>query len=328
MIAATDGTIAANNLESAREAAWSRFWRTPGEPGLAECILEQEQLVLQFLGDHGALARMETLADQIAREDADPARTALVQAQVASNAHRFTDARSFLAHAESGGAPPEATARLSLAIDQATGTRPGAVLAARRDSATRGGLENLVPLGALLADLGEFEQADDVYHRALREYGDVSPFAPAWVCFQLGMLWGELAAERDPNRAARWYEHAIAYVPGYVKARVHLAEIYLQQSRPADAYAALVPVIASGDPEVSWRLADALVAMGRPTEADAHMQTARSGFEALLQDYELAFADHGTAFYNGSGNDVAKARELARVNYANRPTSRALAAVR
>ena len=315
--AATDGTIAANNLESAREASWSAFWRSPERPGLAEGI--------QFLGDHGALARMEALADHVARADAEPARTALIQAQVASNTHRFADARRFIAQAESAGAPQEATLRLSLAIDQACGTRIDAVLAARRDAAAMCGvLVNLVPFGAVLADLGEFEQADDVYHRALREYRDVSPFAPAWVCFQLGVLWGELAAEREVNRAARWYELAIAYVPGYVKARVHLAEIYLQQSRTAEAHALLLPVVASGDPEVNWRLADVLVAGGRVAEADAQMQAARSGFEALLQKYELAFADHGVEFYAGSGNDAAKARELARVNLANRPTSRAL----
>ena len=56
-------------------------------------------------------------------------------------------------------------------------------------------MEDLVPLGALLADLGEFDEADRIYRQALREYRDVSPFAVAWVCFQLGVLWGELVPE-------------------------------------------------------------------------------------------------------------------------------------
>ena len=68
-----------------------------------------------------------------------------------------------------------------------------AVLAARRRIAEASGrLEDLVPLGALLADLERFAEADAVYHRALCSYSDVSPFPLAWVCFQLGMLWGEL----------------------------------------------------------------------------------------------------------------------------------------
>jgi hypothetical protein len=52
------------------------------------------------------------------------------------------------------------------------------------NGAESGRLEDLVPLGALLADLRSFGQADSIYRRALMEYRDVSPFALAWVCFQ------------------------------------------------------------------------------------------------------------------------------------------------
>jgi hypothetical protein len=55
--------------------------------------------------------------------------------------------------------------------------------------------EDLVALGALLADLREFTDADRIYGQALEGYRDVSPFPVAWVCFQLGMLWGELVPE-------------------------------------------------------------------------------------------------------------------------------------
>ena len=70
-----------------------------------------------------------------------------------------------------------------------------------------------MPLGGLLADLREFEEADSVYRRALSGYQDVSPFAVAWVCFQLGALWGELVPEPQPERAALWYQKAIEYLP-------------------------------------------------------------------------------------------------------------------
>ena len=53
------------------------------------------------------------------------------------------------------------------------------------------------------------------------------------------------------------------------------------------------------------------------------MEAARSGFEQLLEKHLLAFADHGAEFYAGSGNDAARAFELARINVANRPTLRA-----
>jgi hypothetical protein len=82
-------------------------------------------------------------------------------------------------------------------------------------------------------------------------------------------------------------------------------------------------VIASGDPEVFWRLADVAEAAGNSAEAEALMRTARSGFETLLARHLLAFADHAAEFYSGSGGDPAKAFELARLNLTNRPTLRA-----
>jgi tetratricopeptide (TPR) repeat protein len=320
----TDGEIAFINLESARRQSWSRFWQDPRRPGIAEYIVEQEQFTAQYVGDLGALERLDALMDQLDRVGADEMRTALIHAQVASMGHRFAEARGYLAQAESRGAPQADVNRLLLSIDQACGTSLESVLEARRKMAAESErLEDLVPLGGLLADLREFDEADRVYRQALSEYQDVSPFAVAWVCFQLGALWGELVPEPEPERAARWYQRAIEYLPCYVKARVHLSEIYLEFGNLAEAEVLLVPAVSSGDPEVNWRLADVLTAMERPEEAEAQMQAARSGFETLLDKYLLAFADHGAEFYSGSGNDSRRAFELAMVNLANRPTLRA-----
>ena len=228
---ATDGEIAAINLESARRRAWARFAQDPQRPGVAEEILDNERLVAQFLGDLDALDRLDELASQFVGVD-DSSRAALVQAEVASTVHRFDDARGHLARAELMGGAREAIERHSLAIDQACGVELDNVLAARRRIATASGrLEDLVPLGAVLADLECFAEADAVYRQAFYSYYGISPFPLAWVCFQLGMLWGELVPVPDPDLAALWYRRAIAYLPGYVKARVHLAEIYASQDR-------------------------------------------------------------------------------------------------
>jgi tetratricopeptide (TPR) repeat protein len=320
----TDGDIATNNLESARRRSWSQFWRDPQRPGIAEYIIEQEQFTAQYVGDLSALERLDTLVHQLDRVSADEMRTALIHAQVASMAHRFAEARGFLAQAEAHGASQADVHRLLLSIDQACGTNLESVLEARRRMAAESErLEDLVPLGGLLGDLREFDEADSVYRRALNGYEDVSPFAVAWVCFQLGALWGELVPDPQPERAACWYQKAIEYLPCYVKARVHLSEIYLHFGKVTEAEALLVPAISSGDPEVNWRLADVLAAMERPEEAEAQMQAARSGFETLLDKYLLAFADHGAEFYSGSGNNSRRAFELAMVNLANRSTLRA-----
>ncbi len=194
---ATAGDIAAINLNSARAHSWNRFWQTPQRPGIAEYIVEQEHLTAQFLGDLEALDRLEMLARHLAHIDIEAERAALIQAQVASATHRFAAARTHIEEARRHGAPPAAVDRLSLGIDQACGTRLEAVVEARRRIAGSRRLEDLVPLGALLADLCEFDEADEVYRAALQEYQDVSPFATAWVCFQLGVLWGELVPERQ-----------------------------------------------------------------------------------------------------------------------------------
>jgi tetratricopeptide (TPR) repeat protein len=321
---ATDGEIATINLESSRRRAWARFAQDPRLPGVAEALVDQERLAAQFLGDLDALDRLDALASQFAHVD-DSSRAALVQAEVASTVHRFGDARDHLAHAARLGAPREAIERHALAIDQACGVDLDAVLTARRRiAAASDRLEDLVPLGAVLADLERFAEADVVYQHAFDAYDGISPFPLAWVCFQLGMLWGELVPATDPALAAVWYRHAIAYVPGYVKARVHLAEIYASQDRTGDAETLLRPALSSRDPEVRWRLADVLIAQDRFEEAETQLDAARSGFDELLERYLLAFADHAAEFYAGSGNDCPRALKLARANVANRPTHRAV----
>jgi tetratricopeptide (TPR) repeat protein len=321
---ATAGDIAAINLESARQRSWNRFWRAPEQPGAAEVIVEQELLTAQFIGDLAAFDRLEMLANELMRDEPESGRSALIAAQVACSTHRFADARKSLARAVACGASADAADRLSLTIDQATGEDLPAVLAARRERAARPGhWQELVPLGALQADLGHFDAAECTYLQALRTYPDVSPFALAWTSFQLGVLWGESMPASDPERAAKWYRAAIDYLPGYVKARVHLAEIELDHGRTDEARALLAPALAGGDPEVAWRLADIAHLAGDCTEAALQLSAARIGFEALLAKHPFAFADHGAEFYLGSGGDPARALELARLNLANRPTLRA-----
>ena len=149
---ATDGEIAVINLKSALQASWNRFWRDPQRVGVAELIVEQEKQAAQYLGDLDAFGRLETLVNQFSRTDAESSRVALVQAQFASMTHRFAEARDQVAKAESLGAPSETISRLSLSIDQACGTHLDSVLEKRRRiSAESERLEDLVPLGSLLA---------------------------------------------------------------------------------------------------------------------------------------------------------------------------------
>jgi tetratricopeptide (TPR) repeat protein len=320
----TDGEIAVINLESARRRSWSRFHQDPLMEGVAQTVVEHELLSAQFVGDLTALDRLECLAKQLSQTDAASARAALIQAQITSMVHRFAEARYHLEQAETFGAQEADVSRLRLSIDQACGTDLDRVLDERRETVRRSvGIEDQVALGGLLADLREFSDADRTYRQALRNYRDVSPFPVAWVCFQLGVLWGELVPEPRTTYAAHWYERALKRLPIYSKARVHLAEIYSSCGRADEAEALLMPALSSGDPEVRWRLADAMAVQGKNADAEAQMQVARSGFESVLERHPLAFADHGAEFYAASGNDCRRALELALVNVTNRPTLRA-----
>ena len=168
--------------------------------GRRDPSIEQEQLTAQFVGDLSALDRLESLAGQLVQVEAGSARTALIQAQVASMMHRFSDARHFLAQADIGGAPSADVNRLLLNIDQACGANLGTVLDERREIATKSGrTEDLVALGALLADLREFTDADRIYRQALRGYS--GRFA---IPCGVGLLSARRAVGRARVRTAIW----------------------------------------------------------------------------------------------------------------------------
>jgi len=66
---ATDGEIAAINLQSARRGAWARFAEDARLPGVVEAVVDNERLTAQFLGDLDALDRLDALARKISRMD-------------------------------------------------------------------------------------------------------------------------------------------------------------------------------------------------------------------------------------------------------------------
>jgi tetratricopeptide (TPR) repeat protein len=320
---ATAGEIAIGNHESCLERCWEVLRRGPDRPGTIGQIIDEEHRRSHFLGDVTALDRLAALSTDIQAADPLSAEAHLCAARIAAMLHRFEEATSLLVKAEALGAPDGEMAYVRLTIDQALGLDLEAVLAERLELAGRNRrLQDLVPIGAVLVDLGAYEDADRAYVEAITGYRDLSPFPLAWVCFQLGTLWGELAPDPDLERASRYYRQALAYVPSYTHALVHLAEIELASGRPATAEALLLPALGSGDPEVAWRLSEVYAAQERTAEAETQRVAADVAFEALLARHELAFADHAAEFHLALG-DAKRALHLAKVNLRNRPTLRA-----
>lgn len=324
---ATQGDIAVLNHESVLTRCWSVFSQGPERLGTALQIVDEENKRNQFLGDVLALDRLVALDIACCTAHPELPDTHLLAARIASMRHHFAQAQLHVCRAESLGAAPDELSAIRLSLDQAMGKDLTALLDVHQTiTKCNPSLQNLVALAALYVELGEIEMAEKTYLDALASYTDLSPFPLAWVCFQLGVLWGEAAPNTDPPRAAYWYQQALAYLPEYTHACVHLAEIYLGVGDHGKALALLLPIVNSGDPEVLWRLEQVCRAKGQDQEADQYLELAVQAYEALLSKHELAFADHAAEFYLSDPKDrqkVQRAFDLAKLNIANRSTLRA-----
>jgi tetratricopeptide (TPR) repeat protein len=227
---ATDGELFTINMQSSLAHQWFLFQRYPEKPGVLNSILDGESAMAQFFGDYAALDRLDGLANALLLSKLEHASSHLLAARVYSARHYFLQAKEHLSHAKALGAKSQDVLRIQLSIEQALGEDLEAILAQRKSIVQQSPVvESLVPLGALLADLGHYDAAHDVYLEALRSSDGLSPLGAAWTCFQLGFLWGELRADPDLGHAAYWDTHAVNYLPGYTHAAVHLAEIHLDQ---------------------------------------------------------------------------------------------------
>jgi hypothetical protein len=255
----------------------------------------------RFLGDTDALERAYRAAA------APPPTTAalLRRAHTRAAVHEFRGALADLELAERAGAAPAALTRDRATIAIALG-RPDDALAA--------------------CEADQRADADAHYRAALTALAathTTSPLPYAWLYFARGMLWTEQADA--PSRGAAMYERALAYLPDFVAARVHLAEIEAARGDLAPAIARLAPIAGtSRDPEALGLLGRLHVAAGAPVLGAAEIARARLRYDELLAPFPLAFADHAAELLLGPLGDRRRAATLAAENLANRATPRAI----
>jgi len=322
--AATDGTLALINHESILDRCWQTIELHPDRLGIAAQLIDEEYRRSHFLGDAAALDRLLTLSETLLQNCSESGETYVLAAQIASLVHKFDQATQYLVRAKELDASAHSLLRQQLSIDHAIGHNWKDVFATRlRLSLQNPSLQNLVALGALYAEMGLYQEAEQSYLRALSEDREHSPFGLAWACFQLGVLFGETLEPAQPATAQYWYEQALSYMPLYTHARVHLAELHLDAGRLGTALDLLLPIQDNDDPEVSWRLAQLYEQKGEAHEASQHLARTLRNFEHVLSRHELAFADHAVAFYLEEGNNPEKALQLAMLNLDNRATLRA-----
>jgi tetratricopeptide (TPR) repeat protein len=244
----------------------------------------------------------------------------LRRARARAAVHRFTAALADLDAAARQGADAETLFRARIPIRIAQGAATEVIPALEVAAVRNAGFASASALATAYAGAGRFEEADREYQAALEALDTTSPFPYAWLCFARGTMWAEQAGDRA--RGARHLARALDYLPQFVAANLHLAEIEVAAGDAPSAAARLERIADSGDPEV-LALLGRLHAADDPERGSREIARARARFEALLARQPLAFADHAAEFYLGAGGDAHRAWLLASANYAERQTPRA-----
>ncbi|WP_353432989.1 hypothetical protein [Polynucleobacter sp. MWH-UH23A] len=325
VISFTDGDIAVNNHLSSLARLYRTFDAQPTNLVISGAIINGELVNSQFLGDYSSLDRLSNLSEKVLLNNSKSATAYIQAAQISGSMHLFDVCKEYLRRSKLLNGNLNEIQQVQMSVLQATARDQQEVLIFREERAQASeSPEESIPYAALLADMGQIEKANSIYLQALNyRHKNPSPFIPAWICFQLGMLWGEIAKPSNKDLASSWYAKAISYMPKYTKARLHQAEIYMASGKNDLALKILQPALGSTDPEVSWRISEIYAAKNQPKFSAQYLQLAKTLFTSLLDRYPLAFADHAVEFYVGSGNNPSKAYELALLNYQNRPTGRA-----
>jgi tetratricopeptide (TPR) repeat protein len=308
----TPAATAIANLSAGIDGRRAQLARQPQQHVVRAALIDALLTRAAFLGTFDDFYEADQLSQAAMTRHGDAAR--VLRAKVLAAVHQFDAARRLRLAA---GEPVHG-------IDLATGGPLPEIIAARR-AATQAtpSFATWAALAPALAADGQFQAADDAYLQALALYRDVAPFPVAWVQFQRGVMWSEQADA--PHRARPLYEAAVQRLPGlYVRAHVHLAEIYRQLGRLDDAQRTLEAVLHHPDPEPAGLLA-ALLLTEDPARAAELIAQATARYDALLSRYPEAFADHASEFFAGPGGDPPRALRLAQQNLALRPTDRAYA---
>jgi tetratricopeptide (TPR) repeat protein len=316
----TSGSIALANLGARIEMAEWAFEQGQNERLIAGELSELYAVRVRYLGSFGDLERIRTLSMLLV--GAYPsAESYVARASFLSSVHEFDAAAADLARAASIDGRDVNAALFDIQI--ATGGDLQAALAFHRQRADASpSFGTLSALATAEAALGEFEAADVHYLAAAAAYRDVSPLPLAWLAFARGVMWAEQA--NSPQFGRVLYEEAVARLPDYVVANVHLAELEAAAGDRESAIERLTRVAeTTSDPEPAGLLAELLQASD-PEASRRYGEVARRGYDELLQEFRLAFADHAAEFFAGPvGNDPERALELGLLNLEQRPTPRA-----
>jgi tetratricopeptide (TPR) repeat protein len=146
----------------------------------------------------------------------------------------------------------------------------------------------------VLAHLGRHDAADRAFADALAALDTTSPFPAAWLHFARGVMWAEHAG--DAARGERHYRLAVAVLPQFFLAQVHLAEIEVARGEVAAALGRLSMLAPSpANPEIDLLRGAILRRCGDEMDARSRFDAARRGYARLADELPDAFAHHREA---------------------------------
>ena len=293
----TSESVAVMNLDASIRAgrrALERRLDVARASSLIDALMLRADLYGTFDDWDEALAVSETVLEA----DAHDPDALLLRARVLGTLHEFDESLALIeraraeipSHGSSRAAELEASARnLEANARLALESPADDVVAERRVLASSSpSFQHSTGLALALAEQGAFDEADEAFLRALRGYRDVSPFPFAWVAFQRGVMWSEMAGRPDLGRAL--YERALVHLPGYVLANVHLAELDALDGEVEAAVERLQRLLGTTqDPEPLAVLADIV-----PSSDDArrYATEANDAYQRLTRRFPAAFAHH------------------------------------
>jgi tetratricopeptide (TPR) repeat protein len=317
----TDGSIALGNMEGDIANVNKMIQTAPNNVGamvrLSGIYLFHGN-VTGRLDEYDQAIELTEKAVKIAPND--PAAW-IAHAEARSRMHLFDEARADLDRAASLKGDPRQLEAMRASIQQALG-RYGEARPAREKAVKEyANFEHLSAMAGLVADEGNFDEAERLYLEAQDKFADVAAYPLAWLYFQEGLLWER--AGKLPH-ARELYEASVERWPGYAPATGHLAGLLAatgDRARAVELLRALVEK--SNDPEYQGQLAGLLRAEGHTTDADLLRDKARARYDELLKKHPAAFGDHAARFFLAEGADPARALALAQANVKLRQTGEA-----
>lgn len=305
------------NLDRRIENLYARLKKRPEQisvfPKLIPALLDR----VMFLGTFDDYDRAFQAAQAYLRVRPRDAEAHLLHARVNAAVHRFDAAQADIARAHELGAHPSAYRDLQASVWQAVGKFDRARALHERGVEVNPTIRSLGLYAVFLAEIGDFERAENMFQKALASYRDVSPFPLAWVCFEWGRLYEKVGS---PSRARHMHQLAHERLPQFQAAAGHLAGAYVATGE-TDRAARLLRTLTteSSNPEYRGQLAIIERKLGNIDIADELLQRASREFDQLLARYPQAFGDHAARHFLDAGVRAAQAHELALLNLKHRP---------